>query len=126
MSHIVGIELEIKSLKALEKACKRLGCELVIDQKKHTYYYGQGDCDHAIRVPGASYEVGVVKNDNKGFNLTWDNYSTGGLTHVLGQNAGMLKQAYGIEQAKAAARLKGFSVTEKKLENNEIQLVVNM
>jgi hypothetical protein len=38
----------------------------------------------------------------------------------------LLKQAYGIEQAKTAARAKGYTVKEKQTENNGIQLVVTM
>ena len=38
MSHLAKIELEIKDLKSLEKACARMGFQFMRDQKTHAWY----------------------------------------------------------------------------------------
>ena len=46
-----------------------------------------GKCTHAIRVPGATYEIGVVRRGSK-YLLLWDFYGAGGLQQYLGTNGG--------------------------------------
>jgi hypothetical protein len=95
------------------------------NQKTCLYYRSQtASCDHAIQVPDASYEIGLVANGKGGYQLIWDAYAQGGLTQVVGENGGKLKQAYGIEKAKIEARRKGYAVYEKRLENGNI--ILNM
>jgi hypothetical protein len=68
MSHIAKIELEIKDLRSQQEACKRLGYEFCTNQKTYLWFgrwVGDnplpdgisedqlGQCDHAIKVPGA-------------------------------------------------------------------------
>lgn len=131
MSHVAKIELEINDLDTLKAVCERLCIEFVPDQK-HYRWYGEhvgdyalpegftvddlGRCDHAIRVPGASYEVGVVRRGGK-YVLLWDFYSTGGLERKLGKGAGQLKQAYAVERVRREARLKGYQVREQRNEH---------
>lgn len=141
MSHVAKIAIEIKDLTALRSACTRIGCELV--EGKTTYeWFGRhvgdyplpegftaadmGHCEHAIRVPGARYEVGVCgRRDGKaGYTLLWDFYYDGGLEPKLGAGGGRLVQAYGIEAAKRAARQQGYSVTEKTNADGSIVLRV--
>ena len=62
-----------------------------------------GRCYHAIQIPGASYEIGVVQKDNE-WKLLWDFYSSGGLQQKLGKEAGLLKQAYSMASTKVTAR----------------------
>lgn len=110
MSHVVAAQVEISDLDALEAACKEMGATLVRNQKTFTWYgrwvgdYGQADaayrngvktedygkCDHAIRVPGVRYEVGVVKQPNGKFKLVYDFYGNDG--HNDGQQ---LKAKFG-------------------------------
>jgi hypothetical protein len=92
---------------------------------KNTKIEDLGKCDHAIKVPGASYEVGVVEMPDGTYALRYDLWSSGGLDAKLGKNAGFLKQAYGIEAAKIAARRKGFSCYEQVQEDGKtIELVM--
>ena len=80
LSHISTIELEIKSLDALIQACQRLGFQFMKDQTTYQWYgrwVGDsplpeginvkdiGKCHHAIRVPNCSYEIGVVRHNNR-------------------------------------------------------------
>lgn len=127
MSHVSTIELEIKDLEALKAACQRLGYEFRAGQTTYRWYgrfvgdyplpagykvEDLGRCTHAIRVPGADYEIGVVTRDGK-TTLLWDFFRPGGLEAVIGQGGAKLKQVYAAEATKRAARKAGYMVTEK-------------
>ena len=140
MSHVSEIELKILSLEALKAACTRLGLQFVEGQKTYKWYgYFMGDyplpswlkvadlgkCQHAIRVPGASYEIGLVEHEGE-IKLLWDFWSEGGLEKVLGKQGGRLKQAYTVEQSKAVARRAGYRVTEKRTLMDRLRGAVGM
>jgi len=129
MSHISRIELDIKDLQSLKEACKRLGFEFCQNQQSYLWYgrwVGDsplpegitedqlGKCDHAIKVPGAQYEVGVVRK-GQSFILLYDEWVKGGLKTKLGVNAGLLKQAYTIETLRKEARQKNYRFHETKM-----------
>ena len=116
MSHISKIELEVKDLKTLRQACNRMGLRL-LEGKKTFKWYGQeeGHCDHAIRVPGATYEIGVIKTGDL-YELQCDYYDSV-LEKATGTNGGLLKQAYAVERTKTEVRRKGYSIIEKKTDS---------
>ncbi len=116
MSHISKIELEVRDLGTLRQACNRLGLNM-LEGRKTFKWYGQedGKCDHAIRVPGASYEIGVIKT-GESFELKCDYWDTA-IGRAIGASGGLLKQAYAVERAKTEARRKGYSVIEKKTDS---------
>ena len=137
MSHVAKIELEINDLDALKAACQRLGLEFRCGQTSYAWYgeyvgdyplpegltvQDLGKCDHAIHVPGAGYEVGILKRNNK-YLLLWDFWSEGGLERALGRNAGRLKQAYAIERTRHEALRKGYRMTECGTQNG-VRLVL--
>ncbi len=128
MSHVSAIELEIKDLDALKAVCDRLGFTFVEGQTSYKWWghwvgdyplpqgftkEDLGKCSHAIRVPGATYEIGVVNKNGK-TTLLWDFYHTGGLETKIGKGGGKLKQAYAVEAAKRAAKKAGYRVQEKR------------
>lgn len=139
MSHLVKIELEINDLSVLKKTCQRLGLKFMQDQKQYTWF-GQwvgdspmpegvkledlGKCDHAIKVPGCKYEIGVVKKNNT-YGLIWDYWYTGGLEEKIGKGGGLLKQGYAIEKAKMEATKKGYSVRELRTQTG-VQLRIQV
>lgn len=140
MSHVSIIEIIIKDLDALKMACERLG--LIWQEGKTSYvWYGRhvgdyplpkgytkadlGKCTHAIKVPGASYEIGVDIRDGE-ITLLWDPYSAGGLQKILGVNGGLLQQAYAIEAAKLQAQRAGYSCIETVNAEGDIELEVVM
>ena len=114
MSHISKIELEVNDLGVLSQACTRLGLNLVKNQKTYVWYGKDAQCDHAIRVAGAQYEIGVLKKDGR-YELQCDFYDRN-IEKAIGRKGGLLKQAYAVEKAKIEARRKGYSVLEKRTE----------
>ena len=124
MSHISKIELEVKDLGTLARASARLGLRLVKGQKTFKWYSTEdGKCDHAIKVPGATYEIGVTKAGNA-LELQCD-YFDAAIGKAIGQTGGLLKQAYAVERTKAEARRKGYTIIEKNTDSG-IRLYVRM
>ena len=123
MSHISKIELEVKDLGVLGQACSRLGLSLIRDQKTYKWYGRDSACHHAIRIPGATYEIGVIQKDGR-YELQCDFYDAG-IEKAIGRQGGLLKQAYAVEKTKLEARRKGYTVLEKKTETG-IRLLVRM
>lgn len=124
MSHITKIAVAITSLQSLRDACTTLGFEFMEGQKQFVYYQGQKHkCDHAIRVPGATYEIGVVKQKDGTFGLETDFWSTGGLTEKIGQNGNLLTQQYKAQEVKRQMIKKGFVVSRSWIDekSNSIQ-----
>lgn len=130
MSHIARIELEIKSLEDLKAACKDLGLKFCENEKSYEWFgrwvgdaplpegvkvEDLGKCDHMIHVPGARYQIGVIKQDDK-YRLLWDSWKSGGLEEKLGFNAGLLKQAYAVATVLRESRLKRLKVHQQKKE----------
>ena len=139
MSHIARIDLIITSLSDLEGACRDLGFQFMAEQKTYRWYgrwVGDapmpdgithddlGKCDHAIRVPGCDYEVGVVKRGDH-YILLWDNWSAGGLAEKIGANAGILKQSYSVCRVRSEARRKGYRIRELRLKQG-VRMVVTV
>jgi hypothetical protein len=139
LSHIARIELEIKSLEDLKAACNELG--LKFNENEQSYkWYGRwvgdaplpegikeedlGKCDHCIHVPGAQYQIGVIKQDGK-YRLLWDSWKAGGLEDVLGRNAGLLKQAYAVATIIRESRLKRLKV-HQQIKEKSIRIVLTV
>ena len=139
MSHVAKIELEIQSLEDLKLACRRLG--FIFQENQQNYqWYGRsvgdyplpeginvddlGKCDHAIKVPECTYEIGVVKRGTK-YILLWDSWHADELEQKIGSDAGTLKQAYTIERIKREAKLKKYQVREIK-KDQSMRLVLRL
>ena len=138
--HVAVVKLEIRSLDALKAACERLGLEFKEGQTHFSwfgYFVGDsplpegftqedlGKCVHAISVPGARYEIGLVFRDGC-WRLMWDSYGPGGLEQALGPDCNRLRQAYGVEAAKLEAQRQGYSVWETQEEDGAIKLHVSL
>ena len=122
MSHNVLIDFQIRSLEELKETCESLGIEFIEGQKTFQSYQ-QGRCDHAIRIPGASYEIGVKAEKDGTYSLQWDPYYVGGLTNKIGEDASVLKQAYRKTQLQHEARkMRKRIILEEKLEGGVIHL----
>jgi hypothetical protein len=115
MSHISKIELEVRDLGILGQACARLGLQLIRGQKTFRWYGKDAQCDQAIKIPGANYEIGVLYRNGL-YELNCDFYDSN-IEKVIGRKGGLLKQAYAVEKTKIEARKKGYSVLERQTEN---------
>ena len=116
MSHISRIEVEVKDLSILKAACRRLGLTFFEDQKTFKWFGTEdGACDHTIRIPEATYEIGVVKLSNR-YELNCDFFDKE-IEAGIGNNGGLLRQAYAVEKTKLEARRKGYSVIEQQTDN---------
>jgi hypothetical protein len=80
-------------------------------------------CDHAIKFSGVRYEVGVMAQDDGTFRLRYDEYDYS-LKSKLGPGGGKLAQAYALEAAKRAARLKGWMSKEVAQKGGAVKLEV--
>ena len=143
MSHVVSIQLLIKDLEALKMACKDLGCEFIKDKKEYAWYgvhvgdyplpegmtkEEMGKCNHAIKVPGANWEIGVVKEkDGKSYKLIYDFFGDEGrkIHNVCGENLGKLKQRYTIDALKNKIKDKK-KIKEEKLEGNKVRITIEV
>lgn len=143
MSHVATVEIEIKNLDDLAKACERIGCELVRGKTSYKWFGEHvgdypvpegfsvadlGKCEHAIRVRGnhQAYEIGVVRrrDGQPGWVLHWDFFEGGyGLENVVGQGCNKLKQSYAVVSAMRTARGQGFAVEEQRQADGRIKLV---
>lgn len=146
MSHVVVIKTKLNDLAAIKAACVRLGWKFHEGKTSYEWfgewvndYHGEdaayqngikpedyGKCDHAISIPGAKYEIGLVKQADGTYQPIWDNWPSGGLQGLKTENGmtGFL-QAYAIERAKGEARKKGFSTSEVKEAGGRVRLIVN-
>jgi hypothetical protein len=80
-------------------------------------------CDHVISFKGAKYEVGVLAQPDGTFRLRFDEYDYS-LTAKIGSGGGKLAQAYALEAAKRAAKLKGWRSREVNQKGGAVKLEV--
>lgn len=129
MSHVSTIEIEITDLHCLKMACQRLGLEFRENQREYVWYgrlvqpdryplpegiteKDLGKCHHAIHIPNASYEIGIVQQGTK-FILLADTWDTR-LKNAIGEHGGIIKQAYSICKTIQEARRRNYRVIEQK------------
>ncbi len=120
MSHVTTIERNERfDIAVLMQMCKNQAWEWREGQRTYKWfgrYMGDyplptgftkeelGHCSHAIRIPGAQYEIGVIQKNGK-WTLLWDFWQGGyGLQEKIGKNGGLLKRSYDMAKAKVAAR----------------------
>lgn len=95
--------------------------------KNFRAYRSENRCDHVLRVSGNAnaYEMGLrLSPDGSHYILVWDNFQGGyGLCAKVGNDAGLLLQAYGIENAIREAELQGMSVAKETDAEGNVYLV---
>lgn len=133
MSHITTAEVQVSDIDSFDAACKALGLELRRDQKTFRNYGGRKTpCDMAIVWAGnkEAYEAGLVKRPDGKYEVQCDNFDAYtasskalSLNSVIGNNAGLLLQRYGLNVARKAAAKQGMSVREVKQTDGSIKLV---
>ena len=118
MSHIVQIKTEVKSVAAVQAACKRL--HLPPAKQGSFELYNSTETGLGIELPKWRYPV--VANLQTG-DIKFDNYEgRWGDQEYLDQ----FLQRYAVEAATIAARREGHSVAENRLEDGSIKLTVTV
>lgn len=124
MSHITTMALVITDLAALKSAVRELGAELVAASTFASYQHGLV-CEHKIKLPGCSYEIGVQKQNDGGYKLAFDFFSEGQkLQAKFGAGCKKIAQMYAVHKATAEARRKGYTVRREVGKNGTIKLQV--
>ena len=161
MSHIVSIKTQLTDLDAIKAAARELGLTFVEHQRTYKWWGESvgdyplpqgfkkedlGQCEHAIKVPGTPWEIGVAHTRNpdgtktNGYTLLCDFYGHRGLpiAKALGgtfiqsgdfeQATGMtfnrFTQLYGVHKAMLEARKRGLMVQRNTTKTGAIQLCV--
>lgn len=143
MSHVSnisteGVEFDLDVIKVL---CMQEGWKFMEGQETYAWF-GQvvgdgpmpedftvedlGKCDHAIRIPGCSYELGVLKGKNGGYIMLADFWKSGGLNAIFGEKGEKFKQFYGLAQDKVWAESKGYEWEEIETETTSRKIAVYM
>lgn len=141
MSHVVAIETEILDLVALEAACGELGLKYQEGKKDYRWYglhvgdYPMpsgmtadqlGHCDHAIVVPGSAYEIGVIKNPDRGsYRLIFDFFGSGKvILEKLGPKCEKLVQIYGVTKTTMEAERRGFQARRENQADGSVKVLI--
>lgn len=125
MSHVVTMKLQILSLKALEKACSKMGLNFNKGVSSFEYYSSAREkCDHTINSSGESKAIGVCQvPGKKEFELKWDpGYLDRGTQNKVGRNGENLKKEYAAAAATLAAEAQGMFVTRYDNADGSIRL----
>ena len=132
MSHYSEVQIEFRDGAALVAALNRLGFQgkVEVHQEAKSLYGYQGDRrEQQAHIIIRRQHVGSAAND-----IGFQRYSDGAYrAHISDYDRdynryndswlGRLKQAYGVERAKAEAKKKGYRVTEQKQDDGRIRLV---
>lgn len=143
MSHVVVLDLEIKSLEAVKRLCENMGWQFLENQKSY-HWYGTwvgdyeaedaavkqgilpedlGKCDHAIHIPGVEYELGLKSSGGK-YTLLWDFWDARLAQAMGGKEGNRFMQEYGKASVTLEAEEQGFEWSARKLENGNYEIEV--
>ncbi len=143
MSHVVTVSVEIRDLEAVKRLCANLGWTFQEGQTNYKWYgrwvgnytaadsalnHGikyedLGKCDHAIKVPGCGYELGLKKVGEE-YKLLWDVYDSS-LKQAMGGAAGeKFCQEYGLACVTMEAERNGYAWSSSKLENGSYEIQI--
>ena len=133
MSHYSEVQIEFKDRAALVAALGRLGFKDKVEvyQEAKSLYGYQGDRrEQQAHIIIRRQHVGLAANDI-GFQRQSDGTYRAWVSEFdQRQNGygdawlGKLKQAYGVEKARAEAKKRGYRVSEQKLDDGRVRLVM--
>ncbi len=118
MSHTVKVKkLEIKDIKAIQKAAERVGGKVLNAGERRRYQLFSSTHEGVgVQLPGWNYPIVVDTDTGEVF---YDNYNG---QWGNPQQLDAFAQAYTVEKAKVEAMLHGMVVEEVQHENGEIEL----
>ena len=117
MSHITKSKtpIPLKDRQSLEKAAKKLGCQVLFNTKAIGYQGAENQGEIVLRHKESPYDV-ALNRDNLGFYQPEADLFRGHIQKIYGTKEsayGKLIALYGAEVARKVARLKGWNVTQK-------------
>jgi len=118
MSHVTTLDFSFDNIEALQAACRELN--LIFQPSRKSFrMYGNTNvpCDHVIHVPGASYEIGLRRQENRLVPF-FDPYSKGGLTTALGNGLHKLLVSYTVHRLKSEAKKRKANLTVSRQPNS--------
>jgi len=135
MSHYSEVQVEFRDGAALVAALERLGFQgkVEVHQEAQSLYGYRGDVRpqkaHVIirrqHVGPAANDIGFERQSDGTYRVwisEFDQSPTGNNYGTVWQ--GKLKQAYGIEKARTEAKKRGYRVSEQKLDDGRVRLVL--
>jgi hypothetical protein len=146
MSHVSQVELVIKNLSVLKDAVNNLDGLTFMEGQKTYKWYGKwvndyrgetaavdngfspedfGKSEHAIKVDGADYEIGVVKNPTgAGYRLVYDRFASGERVIAKKYGAGLetIKTQYTQRLTRKHLAKKGFRVTMRTNSKGHLEI----
>lgn len=143
MSHIVVVKVEIKDIEAVKRLCTNLGWEFCENQKTYTWYgrwVGEyenadsalkqgvsseqlGTCDHAIKVPGCNYELGLRLAGDQ-YQLLWDHFDSNLKAAMGGEGGEKFLQEYGLACVTLEAERNGYHWSKTVLDNGNYEVEI--
>jgi hypothetical protein len=131
MSHVVSAQVICTDLDCLRAAVAKFPKLRWMEGKKTYNWYGSwvndysrddaaykngidtsdyGKCEHAIKMDGVEYEIGVMKRkDGAGYSLVWDFFSDGArISEYVGKGAENLMTEYSREFVNQFAAAEGY------------------
>lgn len=133
MSHLIASQIAIMDLEILRKAVAGFGGltwmegakrfrSYTKDERLDTQVAEHGTCEHAIKIAGATYEIGVVKRkDGEGWNLVFDPYDHAAADKV-GYQCEKVTAAYGEAYIRDFAEKNGFLVEQSTDSEGNVEL----
>jgi hypothetical protein len=118
MSHIVEIKTEVRDEAAVKAACVRL--QLATPEHKTVRLFSATVTGLCVQLPGWRYPVVAELATGK---LAYDNYNGHWGPQV---ELHRFLQGYAVEKAKLEARKKGHSVSESRLQDGSIKVIVRV
>ena len=146
MSHVSNVELTVTDLDALQYAVAQTDGLTWCEGQKDYQWYGKwmhdfhgsaaavdngfdpsdfGKSEHAIKVEGAEYEIGVVKNPTgDGYRLIYDNYASGKqIAERYGSGLETIKNSYAERVAVKQLQRKGYRVSTRVNAQGQRQVI---
>lgn len=122
MSHFTTLDLEIKSIEALRRACDSLKLSLVEKGVARGYGGRTMPGEYVIHLNGP-YDIALNKRKDGVYAVTADWWG-GHVAKAVGPACGLLKQAYGASAATLAARRLGMSAVTAKTPNGNLVVTI--
>lgn len=125
MSHITPLKRSGGySFDIIGRMCDDNGWQIV---KKATFkaYQADQNCDFAIKIPGAEYEIGLVQGAD-GYEMKFDTWHRGGLAPHIGETGTVLEDKYNIANTKVTAEYYGHSWQECMSEDGKRQVAITL